>query len=101
MWKERIHKSFRLFFWASFLGLLPLTSCSQTIVESQKSFSFADSSIDLLVGNSLEVNVNASKDIDLLTDIKYTFNGENELTLENTTTGLKITGNKHPILNDI
>ena len=94
MWKKRIHKNFRLFFCASFLGLLPLTSCSETIVETRKSFSFQDNSIDLLVGNSLEVNVNASKDINLLQDIKYTFNGEDELTLENTATGLKITGNK-------
>ena len=94
MWKKRIHKNFRLFFCASFLGLLPLTSCCETIVETRKSFSFQDNSIDLLVGNSLEVNVNASKDINLLQDIKYTFNGEDELTLENTATGLKITGNK-------
>ena len=61
---------------------------------NSKKFSFQDNSIDLLVGNSLEVNVNASEDINLLQDIKYTFNGEDELTLENTATGLKITGNK-------
>ena len=70
MWKVRIHKNFKLFFCASFLSLLPLTSCSETIVETRKSFSFQDNSIDLLVGNSLEVNVNASEDINLLQDIK-------------------------------
>lgn len=95
MFKGRIHKNFRLFFCLSFLGFLPLVSCSNIDITSEaKTFEFNESQIDILVGQSRDVEVKASKNIDLIDDVIYTFNGSNELTITNTNSGLSILGNK-------